>query len=90
MIQKSFTTKPKTNGSHYHGLARVPYDGYVAELHKGECVQTKVEVERGKSGGGNTYQFNVTFNVTGSTERDAERLFELFVKKVEHAGIAGA
>lgn len=28
----------KVKGSHYHGLDRVPYDGYLARLHKGETV----------------------------------------------------
>ena len=30
---------------HYHGLARVPYDGYQATLHKGEAVLTAKEVK---------------------------------------------
>lgn len=31
------------DGSHAQGLDNVPYDGYVAELHKGERVQTAME-----------------------------------------------
>lgn len=31
------------NGSHANGLANVPYDGYIAELHKGERVLTADE-----------------------------------------------
>lgn len=31
------------NGSHATGLARVPFDGYIAELHKGEAVLTASE-----------------------------------------------
>lgn len=46
---------------HASGLAYVPYDGYKAELHKGEAVLTAQEVKRGKiNTGGNT--FNFTFN----------------------------
>lgn len=30
---------------HYHGLSRVPYDGYQATLHKGEAVLTAKEVK---------------------------------------------
>lgn len=31
-------TKKLVNGSHASGLNNVPFDGYVAELHKGEMV----------------------------------------------------
>lgn len=31
------------NGSHANGLANVPFDGYIAELHKGERVMTAQE-----------------------------------------------
>ena len=49
------------NGSHKNGLSRVPYDGYIAELHEGERVLTKDEANAidGKTGGsGDTYIFN--------------------------------
>lgn len=34
---------PKPDGSHRNGLTSVPFDGYVAELHKGERVLTAEE-----------------------------------------------
>ncbi len=34
------------NGSHAGGLKRVPFDGYIAELHEGERVQTSAEAKR--------------------------------------------
>lgn len=34
---------PTVNGSHANGLDYVPFDGYVAELHKGERVLTATE-----------------------------------------------
>lgn len=80
--------------SHNGGLGRVPYNGYSARLHKDEMVLNRGEAaeyraqKQGK-GGGNTYQFNVTLG-GGSTEQQAEQLFDLFVKKVEQAGGAGA
>lgn len=47
----------KINGSHKNGLQRVPYDGYIAELHEGERVLTKEEAERDIQGG-DTFIFN--------------------------------
>lgn len=47
-------------GSHANGLDYVPYDGYVAELHRGERVLTKNENERysNRAGsGGDTFNF---------------------------------
>lgn len=35
----------KIDGSHADGLYRVPYDGYVAELHRGERVLTRGEAD---------------------------------------------
>lgn len=35
--------KTNINGSHANGLDYVPYDGYIAELHKGERVLTEQE-----------------------------------------------
>lgn len=34
------------NGSHANGLSNVPYDGYVASLHKGEEVLTRAEADQ--------------------------------------------
>lgn len=50
------------DGKHAGGLDYVPYNGYVAELHKGERVLTKQENEeynnsRGKNSNGDTFNF---------------------------------
>ena len=45
----SSTTK-SVSGSHKNGLSYVPYDGYIAELHKGERVLTAEENSAGTSG----------------------------------------
>lgn len=42
--------KNAINGSHADGLDYVPYDGYIAELHKGERVQTADEAQSWRSG----------------------------------------
>lgn len=41
------------NGSHANGLDYVPFDGYVAQLHKGERVLTKEESKEYNNGGSN-------------------------------------
>ena len=49
------------NGSHALGLDYVPYNGYIAELHKGERVLTAQENEEYNAGratgGGDTFVF---------------------------------
>lgn len=48
------TTENRTvrtiNGSHASGLSYVPFDGYIAELHKGEQVLTAKEADAYRSG----------------------------------------
>lgn len=40
------TVKDKISGSHRTGLSEVPYDGYIAELHRGEQVLTAAEANQ--------------------------------------------
>lgn len=42
----AFNIGVETNGSHRNGLSYVPFDGYIAELHKGERVLTADENEQ--------------------------------------------
>lgn len=47
----------KPDGSHYHGLDNVRYDGYRAVLHKGETVLNRQEADayrNGQTGGGSS------------------------------------
>lgn len=37
-LSRAPSRAPVIDGSHANGLARVPFDGYIAELHKGETV----------------------------------------------------
>lgn len=50
----------RTSGSHKTGLDRVPYDGYVAELHQGERVLTKsqADAQDKNDSKGDTFIFN--------------------------------
>lgn len=42
-IEEETGVLTQINGSHANGLANVPFDGYIAELHKGERVMTAQE-----------------------------------------------
>lgn len=50
------------NGSHANGLDYVPFDGYVAQLHKGERVLTKQENEEYNRGDGNSNSGGDVYN----------------------------
>ena len=50
----------KKDGSHRTGLKEVPYDGYMAELHRGEMVLTAAEAKR--------YQKNLSSAETNSNK----------------------
>lgn len=62
------------DGSHASGLDRVPYDGYIAELHEGERVLTKDEARamdaNGTTRGGDVFIFN---SPEAIDEREAAR-----------------
>lgn len=47
---KTLADSRKPNGSHASGLDYVPFDGYLAELHRGERVQTADEANDWRSG----------------------------------------
>lgn len=75
--------------SHNGGLSSVPYDGYVARLHKGEKVLTAQQAKEGKV-------TNVTFGniilngVGGDLEKTADKLLDIMSTKIAMAGGAGA
>lgn len=70
---------PPTDGSHAGGLNYVPYDGYIAELHKGERVLTAAENSSGQvtgraaMAGGNSTSNTATFNVYANSFDDIIR-----------------
>lgn len=70
-----------TNGSHAGGLAYVPFDGYIAELHKGERVLTANEAKAYKngekpSGGGVTVIQNIYSQAKTAAELMREAQYE--------------
>jgi hypothetical protein len=56
----SFASLFGIDGSHAGGLASVPYDGYIAELHKGERVLT---AQQARGGLGQTVVVNISNTV---------------------------
>lgn len=61
------------NGSHRLGLNYVPFDGYIAELHKGERVLTAEQARRQDSGSGN---ITVVQNIYSQAKSAAELMRE--------------
>ena len=50
-VEETKKTTAKVNGSHVDGLDYVPFDNYVANLHKGESVLTAAEASVWRAGG---------------------------------------
>ena len=75
------------DGSHAGGLAYVPYDGYIAELHEGERVLTSKEAKayRSKNTGS---VVNITVNMTGNAdENTGKRIGQQIVKEMRYRGM---
>ncbi len=73
------TNTTRYDGSHARGLAYVPFDGYTAQLHKGERVLT-AEENRSFGGGDIINQFNISEMVVrddGDIKKIAKELFNL-------------
>jgi hypothetical protein len=68
------------DGSHRSGLDYVPYDGYIAELHKGERVLTASEA-RGYGAG--TSIGNITINIDGAKYSDEQSLAEAVAEAIQ-------
>ncbi|MBM7607577.1 phage-related minor tail protein [Lysinibacillus composti] len=65
------------DGSHANGLNYVPYDGYVAELHKGEMVIPARQSERLRQSGaniGNVDRVATTSNVTTNNSNSSNNI----------------
>lgn len=61
-IVSGFTGTVQTNGSHAGGLDYVPYNNYVANLHRGEMVLTANEADEYRKGTAKT-EGGMTFNI---------------------------
>jgi len=91
----SFKSGKDYDGSHASGLPYVPYDGYVAEVHKGERIMTAAENEAYSSGVGTGGGILITgnqFTVREETDikKIARELYKLQQKSERGAGYAPA
>ena len=68
------------DGSHRNGLDYVPYDGYIAELHKGERVLTASEASRY----GGTSIGNITINIDGAKYSDEQSLASAIAFEIQN------
>lgn len=66
------------SGSHATGLRKVPYDGYIAELHKDEAVLPKSEAERYRKGNVTTTNSNVS-TVKNSESKSSNNTFHISI-----------
>ena len=78
--------KDKADGKAANGLNRVPFDGYIGELHKDEMVLTKNQADNYRKGEGNTTKpispMNVFVTIQGNVVGNEE-----FADEVgEHVG----
>lgn len=77
-------TSSGVNGSHAGGLDYVPFDGYLAELHRGETVLTASEAaayRRNKNGQG-TKIFNLTINTQSLTREELDAIVDYVNRKL--------
>ena len=88
------TTKSATKKkSHSGGLSRVPYDGYAANLHRGERVLTKVEAdhyENGRAGGNSVSISFAGANFSVRSDNDVEAIASILATKINQAIGKGA
>ena len=87
--------------SHAVGNDYVPYDNYLASLHRGEMVLTKMEADKYRQGSTNTtsnvgasssmnLNINVTGSVEGMTHNNQERIVQAIVAKISSmSGLQG-
>lgn len=82
----------KSDGSHYHGLSSVPYNGYVASMHKNEKILNAQEAKAydegrsGKGGGVVITGNNFTVREEADIEKIAFRLAKLIEEQAMRVG----
>ena len=78
-VNVNATSSGGVNGSHANGLAYVPFDGYIAELHKGEMVVPAAQASALRSGGyGPVY-----ITVNAAKGQSEETIANYVMRKIE-------
>ena len=70
------------DGSHAGGLRYVPFDGYLAELHRGEAVLPSDEAAAYRSGQAGGKTFNLTINTQSVSREDLDMIVEYVNRKL--------
>lgn len=79
----SMTSSKKVNGSHAFGLGYVPFDGYIAELHRGEMVLPAKEAAQLRKSNAASYS-NISITVNGAKYNDEETLTEAIAERLQN------
>ena len=82
-------------GSHAVGNDYIPYDNYLASLHKGEMVLTKMEADdyrrnSGKvSGVSNSLDLNINLNgsVDGMSQENQSKVIDAIIQQINNSGL---
>lgn len=69
------------DGSHASGIPYVPFDGYVAELHRGERVLTALQAQEASRAAG-TVQYAVQEQATGVSDAQISKLAAMIAEAV--------
>lgn len=82
---KAAQGQPKVNGSHKNGLANVPFNGYVAEMHKDEGILTASENKQLKSGSFGGTNISLVYNpqISADAIKDTKDLEKILQKHTQ-------
>lgn len=84
-VDVSVNGSANTSGSHAGGLDYVPYNGYIAELHRGETVLTRAEADEWRKGNAGISSIgNITITVNGAKYSDEESLAQRIAVVLEN------
>lgn len=90
-FEEENSNEKNIDGSHKLGLSRVPFDGYIAELHEGERVLTKEEnknysntqtLENSSTKSNRKYELHFHFQ-NATPQMDWDKIAEMIVEKIE-------